>query len=131
MIPPSQVYDRSLGTVFRADRKWVQNVSVAEMPAVLGLFFSLSPTADCEAITTSSQSKGVQEEGHFSVSPASVADATATSTRSAEQISVGDSEQQLRKAILGGTEGLLAKLEALLNWSVAQFNTILPDLKYG
>ncbi|CAI5955890.1 unnamed protein product [Closterium sp. NIES-65] len=101
-----QVQDSSTGAMWRADRKWCQNLTNQQMPAVFRLFFSLTPTADAPAVDAIAAAAG-------GAGNATTALAAAAGSLSAEA-------KERMRGVLSGEGGLLAQLQTLRDWFAQQ-----------
>ncbi|CAI5459193.1 unnamed protein product [Closterium sp. Yama58-4] len=104
-IAGMQVQDSSTGAMWRADRKWCQNLTNQQMPAVFQLFFSSTPTADAPAIDAIAAAAGAGD--------AAGAAGAAGAALSAEA-------KERMRGVLCGEGGLLAQLQTLRNWFAQQ-----------
>ncbi|CAI5473590.1 unnamed protein product [Closterium sp. Yama58-4] len=99
-----QVQDSRTGAMWRAGRKWCQNLTNQQMPAVFRLFFSPTPTADAPGIDA--------------IAPAGFGDAAGAADAAAVVLNA-EAKQRMR-GILCGEGGLLAQLQTLRNCAEAK-----------
>ncbi|CAI5536520.1 unnamed protein product [Closterium sp. Naga37s-1] len=105
-----QVHDSSTGAMWRADRKWCQNLTNQQMPAVFRLFFSSTPTADAPAVDAI----------------AAAAAAAGAAGAAAAGVALSAEAKQRMRGILCGEGGLLAQLQTLRDWFTQQSSFHFP-----
>ncbi|GJP42455.1 hypothetical protein CLOM_g2017 [Closterium sp. NIES-68] len=105
-IAGMQVHDSSTDAMWRADRKWCQNLTNQQMPAVFRLFFSLTPTADAPAIDAIAAGSAAGD---------GTSDAAATASGD-----VSAAAKERMRSVLCGEGGLLAQLQTLRDWFAQQ-----------
>ncbi|CAI7738539.1 unnamed protein product [Closterium sp. NIES-53] len=112
-----QVHDSSTGAMWRADRKWCQNLTNQQMPAVFRLFFSLTPTADAPAVDAIAAATG---SGDSTAAATGTAAGAMGGAAGAAGVSLSAEAKERMKGILCGDGGLLAQLQILRNWFAQQ-----------